>query len=360
MPREVVLKTEIDAFNLLRSINDGSIDADDIKLKFDGWPLAQIHLVGPKYHNSITPSIMKAFIELQRGIHRAYAYAEYGTYNVNKLTVEDKKKLELAIGVEDGSSIFNIDLQEILDKAFGSAVSKMSSKELVLLIIVLGSLYAGNTAYKDYLQDRKDARQKEIIIEEKKAHIETFQFMSAQETERMKLIRDIAKSYPAIDNVQRHAHDTATEVFKRAGMAEKIGVGGAEITGEEAQLLTRNAKRKSAEVRLDGSYRLMEVNSSFINGFKVKVRNVDSGAVFWAKVQDTSLTEPNKAALIDAEWGKVPVKLKINAKDLAGSISQALIVDVESFTEQEKENYLGRFNESEADESSSDSTSEEL
>lgn len=340
MSQEIIIRSENDAFALIKKLQSNEVDADAIDLKFDGWPLLELHIEGPKYHNSITPSMMKGFIELQRGVHRAFAYAKYGTYNVNKLTDEEKQKLELSIEVSDGSSIFGVDLEEILE-SFGlrDAVSNMSGKEIIFLVLVLGTIYAGSTSYKAYLDDRRETRVLEVTSEEKIKHLETLSFMSTQETERMKIISDLATKYSSIENAQRHAYDSKTEIFKRAGTAKNIEFDNVSISGEDAQFLTRNAKRKSEDIRMDGSYRLLEVNSSLASDFKVKVRNIDTGSIFWSHVQESSLTTPIRKALIEAEWGKFPVKLKINAKDLAGTISKAMIIGVTALTEKEVEEY---------------------
>ena len=219
----------------------------------------------------------------------------------------------------------------------------MSSRELVVLVIMLAALYAGDSAYKAYLEERKNIRAEEVRREEQRDHLEAMQFMSEQETERMRIMAEFAREYPSVENAQRHAHDTATEMFKRAGgTADTIKLDGIELTGADAQLLTRNAQRKSSQVRLDGLYRLWEVNSSFASDFKVKVRNISTGSIFWAKLEGYTLTEENRAALQNAEWGKYPINLRINATDLSGEIRNAIVVGVSELSEEEKAAYLAR------------------
>lgn len=343
MPHEYTVGSESEAFDLLDRIRTGELDFDDLRVKFDGWPVFEMHLAGPKYHSTITPSMMKAFIEFQKGIYRAYAYAKYSTYNVNKLTDDEKRQLEIAIQVGEGCSRFDVDLQELLNNFFSKAVDKMSSRELVVLVIMLAALYAGDSAYKAYLEERKNIRAEEVRREEQRDHLEAMQFMSEQETERMRIMAEFAREYPSVENAQRHAHDTATEMFKRAGgTADTIKLDGVELTGADAQLLTRNAQRKSSQVRLDGLYRLWEVNSSFASDFKVKVRNISTGSIFWAKLEGYTLTEANRAALQNAEWGKYPINLRINATDLSGEIRNAIVVGVSELSEEEKAAYLAR------------------
>ncbi|MGB0732122.1 MAG: hypothetical protein ACPGPF_00105 [Pontibacterium sp.] len=340
MPTEIVISSEQDAIDLLNDIHGEKLSANDLSIKFDGWPKVDFHIKGDKYHQSITPALMNAFIEMQRGVNRAYTVAKYGSYNVSQLTDVDKKKLEIAVSVGDGSSIFGLDFQEILENFLSGAVSKMTSKELIFLVVTLGLMYAGDSAYKAYLQDRKDARELEAQIKEQESNLTNLQFMSEKETERLKIVATIAQTHAAVDNVQRHAFDTATELFKRAATADSIEIGNAEISGEIAKKLTRNAKRKSEDVRLDGDYRILEVNSSLAKGFKVKIRNISNSMVFTASFKDGVLNDRVRATLADAEWSKIPVKLVINGKDLSGQITKAEVFDVQRLDQAEIDKYL--------------------
>lgn len=339
MPLEIIIRSEADALSLLEKMHDNEILFDDISVTFDGWPKLDIHVTGEKYHNTITPTMMKAFIEYQKGIHRAYSHAKYGVYNSNKLTDEDKKILELEVEVTDGSSNYSVDVQKMVEKIIEQGLDKMTGEQILIFLLVMGVSFFSVTALKAYLEDRKHARLAEGTSNEKLESLETMKFMSSEETKRMEIMSMFASTNPAIDNMQRHAYDAATELFKRAGTADSIEVDGVSVSGSEAQFLTRNAKRKSEDIRMDGSYRLLEVNSSLASEFRVKIRNIDTGAIFWSHVQESSLTEPIRNALIDAEWGKLPVKLKINAKDLAGTISKAMIIGVTPLTDQEVEEY---------------------
>lgn len=60
------LRDDDHALDLIRSISAGEVSPTDIKLDFSDWPKYTIHLTGEKYHQSITPSVMKGFLELQK------------------------------------------------------------------------------------------------------------------------------------------------------------------------------------------------------------------------------------------------------------------------------------------------------
>ena len=83
-----------------------------------------------------------------------------------------------------------------------------------------------------------------------------------------------------------------------------------------AESLTRNARRKSTEVRLDRIYRLVKLDWSDPLKFRVRVYNTETNLHVDADVQDDSLDGRTKSALREAEWSRAPIFLRINAKIL--------------------------------------------
>lgn len=80
---------------------------------------------------------------------------------------------------------------------------------------------------------------------------------------------------------------------------------------------------------MDGQYRILSVDSSNPDEFKVKLRCLRSKTEFVAKVQDKTMEGRHIEALKNGEWTRSPVKLQINAKDLEGSIKDAVVIKAE-------------------------------
>ena len=81
-------------------------------------------------------------------------------------------------------------------------------------------------------------------------------------------------------------------------------------------------------IRLDGEFRILQVDSSDPTQFKVKVQNQKNGEELEAIVQDDSLDQHNRTILQTAEWLRQPVSLKINARQLRGKYKDATILEV--------------------------------
>ena len=110
----IIIRSEEDAYQVLERAYRGKIN-NYAELKFDGWPTLNLHPKGKKFDQSITPTVMKGLIELQRGIYKSYASAGYGNSS-KRLTEIEKTELEIKVDVKKGSSSFDINFQEIATK----------------------------------------------------------------------------------------------------------------------------------------------------------------------------------------------------------------------------------------------------
>lgn len=327
MADAIKIRNEDDAFKVIQEFLDGARFKGGVEL--EGWPKLKVRLVGDKFESSITPSVMKSFIELQNVIYKSYAIAQYDTDDTRRLSKEERDELEIEVKVEEGSSIFEVDFQEVLIKFAEKAGETMPPEMMVVTILGLGVLWAGKTSYAAYLNYRKDVRSAEAKTEEQRDSLSTIEALSKQETARLEVLNRLLVSQPRLESVSRQVYDARTEMLKGFSTADEATVSGITVSGDIAQELVTNARRKAAEKRLDGFYRIVRVDSSNPDEFKVKVRKHRSSDEFEAIVEDTSLNEEKKDVLQYAEWERTTVFLSINAKVLDGAIKQAIVVGVE-------------------------------
>ncbi|WP_409264697.1 hypothetical protein [Pseudomonas sp. KCJK9000] len=327
MADPIKIRNEDDAFKAIQEFLDGAHFKGGVEL--EGWPKLKVRLVGDKFESSITPSVMKSFIELQNVIYKSYAIAQYDTEDTRRLSKEERDELEIEVKVEEGSSIFEVDFQDVLIKFAEKAGETMPPELMVVTILGLGVLWAGKTSYAAYLNYRKDVRAAEAKTEEQRDSLSTIEALSKQETARLEVLNRLLVSQPRLESVSRQVYDTRNEMLKGFATADEATVSGVTVTGDVAQELVTNARRKAVEKRLDGFYRIVRVDSSNPDEFKVKIRKHRSTEEFEAVVEDTSLDEEKKDVLQYAEWERTTVFLSINAKVLDGAIKQAIVVGVE-------------------------------
>lgn len=299
------------------------------ELKLDGWPKLHVRLVGEKFDGTITPTVMKSFLELQNLVYRSYAIAQYGTDDTRKLSKEERDELEIEVKVEEGSSIFEVDFQDVLVKFATKAAEQMTPEMIAVTVLGLGVLWAGKTTYAAYLNNRREIRQAESKTEEQRDMLQSIERLSKQETERLKIIDNMMLRQPALAQVGSQAYDTQTEMLRGFASAEQATVGEVTVTADIAGELITNARRKTVEQRLDDYYRILRVDSSNPDEFRVKVRKNKGTLEFEAVVEDSFLNAEMKEVLQYAEWERTVVLLRINAKVLDTNIKQAVILGVE-------------------------------
>lgn len=329
---DIIIRSEDDAYEILNKASQNEINRYGA-IRFEGWPSFTLHLKGEKFDHSITPTVMRGLCEFQRGLYRSYAAAKFDD-PTKRLTVAEKDALEIKVGVQGGSSIYDISYQQIANKIIEELGPRMNPTEVLVTVVLIAVLFFGSSAYKSYLSARKEVRIKEITDETQKEALATLRFSSEQETKRTVLISQLAKNDHKIENIERLAYDTHTEIIKSLSSAYESRLDGIRLTPDVTEILTQNARRKSNEVRLDGEYRLLRLDWSDATKFKVKVINIKSGIQIDAIVQDDSLTGKYKEALKAAEWSRVPVALKINAKLLGDDdYHDAVILSAELLSE---------------------------
>ncbi|WP_233466391.1 hypothetical protein [Enterobacter asburiae] len=324
---DILINTDEEAFALIESYLSGYPLPDNIS--FDGWPVLSFRLEGDNFQQSITPSVMKGFIEMQSQINKSYALAKYGVPDPRRLTKEEREDLEIKVKVEKGSSVFNVDIDGFLTKLGQELVGKMSPQEIMITLLGAALIWGGASIFKRFLDNRKEVRLAEISKDGDKEHLRTMQSMSQEETKRLELLTKFIDRKPLLDNMDRMSYDAKTEMVKSFARADLAEIDGVTLDAELARELTTNARRRSTEMRIDGVYRIEEVNNTDPEAFKVKARNINTNQRLNCLVQSVFLDESgNKDALVKAEWERKPVHLSINAKHVDGDIKSAIILYV--------------------------------
>jgi len=317
-----VVDSEQMVYELLeRYLDDGLVIGDPGSLDFRGYPPLKIKMSGEHFHGTITPKVMKAFLELQKSIYKSYALAKYGEENVNRLTKAEKEALEIVVKVEDGSSLFEIDAQAILTEM----VRNMSGEQAVAVILVVSAMSLGAFAYKAYLNNRKEIRERELTSEEDLRRLEQVVALSEQETKRMEIMGRFVASNPAAARSLENSVQAKDEMLSSFTGADSVEIDGFTVSNEVASELVKTKRTPSIIDRLDGLYRVLSVDSSDPLSFKIRVRNQE-GVEFVASVLDETLDRRHKTLIQQAEWGRDMVHLRITAKLVSGVVREATVI----------------------------------
>lgn len=315
----IKITSEADAWKLLEQTLKEGIPDGLFEIVFDEWPVLEFKLQGEKFNSSLTVKVMEGFIDLQKNLNRTYAQIRYNKPSSRILTDVEREELEIVVRVDKGSSLFQVDLQGAAETIFKGAVAQMNGPEIVVAILGGALIWGGVTVAKAYFEHVRQKKQ-----------IDTTSFLSEQETKRMQIFADAMQKHQSLIPPYQRAEETFNKILKGASEADYFEIGGQVIPQDVVQGLVQQTRTRSEEVQLNGIYRIQKVDSSKPEGFLIGVRSEESGLTFTAKLEDKWVhrRDANLTLLQQAEWGKEPVYLRINGKELHGQISQAIILDV--------------------------------
>ena len=321
-----------DAVALLKQALDDKLDHYDLHIadleKFS------MHLTGDKFHQTITPSLMKGFIDLQNAIYRSYAQIKYNEPSILKLSKQEKDELELEVKVIDGSSGFEVNVQELFEKLITLLAGKMTSKHIFILVLSTILLYGGYESYTYYLENQKEIRMAEIALEKdigaKQERLATVALLSDRsDTDTQKVLARAAEFSPQVKNIKEEANNASHSLIKSAQAAESIDFdnGKIKLSGEAAKELSKTSPTKWENVRIDGIYHIINVDSSHSAKRKIRIRNINTQDEILAILENDTLDQRYLDIIQDAEWGYNPVQLKVRAKELNGRFKEAEITE---------------------------------
>jgi hypothetical protein len=324
----LVIKNENEAWEAIRQLLEGELqfkNLDGFDLK--NWP--KIKITVQQGESIITPSMMEGFLELQKAILRSHALLRYGAGDLRRLPDDDKDALQFEVKVTEGSSNYEIDLQALLEKIGLGLIDKMEPWHIVAVVIAMGVLYAGGSYLKTVLQHKLEKRRMEIQAQEKKDQLEHLQFTAQQETERQKLLADLVKRVPEVRAIESHAENAKNALLESVSTVPSAKIDGVAIDGETAAELMKSARRHSEEIRTSATYRVLRVDTTSPEGFRVRLQNIRTAQELTAIVPDAVRYEKQCDDIQEAEWSKGRVKVTIEGIRRGDDISDAKIVATE-------------------------------
>lgn len=322
MALEVIIRNEQDAWNWLRKALDNSPDLDQpVDLKFDGWPILNLHFSGHDFDASVPTRIMPPLLDAQKEIHRLFCLLRYGEQNLRKLTNDDRERLELVVKVEKGSSEFLTNLAEKLEEIGKSAVSRMESKHILIAVLGGALMWTSEVAWKAWLDQQAKVKEVETRVQ-----------MSQLEKEKLALFQRAVKADPALKDVSNGIDDFRNDALHKMKPADSFAVPNTniEVDGRYAADITHKPKEQSHETRIDGEFVIQSVASGETSGFKLKVKRVLDGKLIAISIPADALNNEQIEILKNNEWAKKPVILEINAKILRGEITAATLVSAKN------------------------------
>ncbi|MCG7574428.1 hypothetical protein MHM39_12695 [Phaeobacter sp. CNT1-3] len=333
----IEINSEQDAWATLHGLINGNLEIDSIDdLRFGDWVGTRVYIPEGKYDSALSAYMMQGWQDAQRAIYRSYALLKKGDANARSLTDEERSRLELVVKVSSGSSDQKADILDVLKETALSAVGKMEPKQIATVLIVLILTWGGTSVTSNWLNNQKEIKLTELRETSSQRAFETIDRAlqtigpNSMTDDQRQVLRQATEEVPALVDLQNEAENARHSITRHATKTD-AQVNGVSVPSEAGQRITRETRQSANEVRKDGNYRILKVDTTVPDGFRVLVENIETGERFSADVQQVLESHEDRAVIQAAEWSKVPVRLQVNARQKRGQIIEAIILKAEKF-----------------------------
>ena len=321
---ELVIRNEEDAWRILQQALSGELGNAKWSLAFDGWPSYKIRIEGRDWHQSVPTRIMPALLAMQRNIYKTYADLRYFDGNVARLTEEERELLELVVTVGNGSSLFGIKFDEILNEIAKRVADKMTGAQLIQIVVavafITGTTYLGSSWIAAQTEQKRIAADAAKTAEEADLKLA----LSQEETKRLQLVGKVAASSQPVADSWAREEEVTREVLKRVKPQDRVEIGSFRLTGSEANEIAKAARAAATSLEISGNFRVLRVDASGNADFKVRVMSVPDGEEFNIFVP-LGLAIEQQRLIQQAEWTRTVIHLDILAERYRGLIRNASV-----------------------------------
>lgn len=335
--KHVTLETAEDALAYLEQLA-GAGDAGNIEDFELGTALKELQIIisGPNYNGQLTGEIAKALGQYQDAIYSFAKIVIFDQPNA-RLTVEQKKELELLIDVNEGSLDLKVNFGKLFD-ALKEPLSKMSPESARTLIISLALIATlGITTYTlgtRALENKDRADQREHVAEVLKTTLESnnqtidtaLNFLDAQlSRESEQVARSARSSIAAMSKAQTVG---LTEVAKAAPDATELAFGTSVLDQDAIQTMSQRSPRALAD-RFDAEGEYQVLAETLPGGItKVTFHGKDLPGEITVDFSEDEFTKAQSDALWDAIRDRTSVYVKLQATLIRGSVKGGVLVDI--------------------------------
>lgn len=328
---DTVLKvsSEEDALELLARVLAGEISDDSTKsIQFDGWPNLNIYLPRTPTSSSISPTMMEAFIELQKSVYRSYSLLNNDSGDLRGLSHIEKGELEFRVDVKGGSSDYSTDFAQAITTIGTSVASKMTPTDTFIAVLVIATLYAGSNCLKAWLKHKAEQRRDESHNEETKLYLGAQRDLMQHDERLLGILTDAIQSKSVLGDIEAVIDPARQSVVRAVGEERGGTIQGVNISSRLADEVSSSRRQQSVVEDIQGVYRVSKVDTTSPDGFRVTFADIGTGDEITASLQDAVISEEHREKIQKAEWNKVPIQVWFRVRRLRSRYIDALVVDV--------------------------------
>lgn len=153
---ECVIRSEYDAWALLKQVASNDFEDKAVLPEFKGWPDLKIKYWRDGENRRLTAPMMEGLLEVQEALYRAFLLVEDDTSNLRRLSDYQREKYEIAFTINSGSTEAKPNWPDVAKEFVHTVASKMTGKQATIVILIAMLSYGGSTAWSDYLEHKAE------------------------------------------------------------------------------------------------------------------------------------------------------------------------------------------------------------
>lgn len=291
---------------------------DHKQFKISDWSPQLLYFPEEEIGHSVRPALARAVTEFHASISKAYALAVYGKPNRLLLRKEDRDALDLIFVVTDGSNGLEA-MAKAIENLTEKMVSKMTGKQITGIIAAIILLYFGADTAKYFYASSLEAKAEKISSDERI-------FLSEQETERMKLLKDAMDKFGIDPSMTDEAEEGLKALTRPATQENVTRIRGVELNNRQANVILSTDNKNKEGKRLDGDYRVVDINTETEDGFFVRLQDVETNQEIPAYANYSELTQEDIHTIFAVAEEKSALYALVNAFFVGEKITKAYIV----------------------------------
>lgn len=329
---QVIIANEQDIDNVIsRVVQDISYLEENKLVISDEFPKKlHIKLVGEKFDSSITSSVMKGLLELQKSIYHLYAYSTYGDAS-KRLTQEEKSRLELVVEVREGSAELFLELLPVLKEA----LKQMTGAQVLAGMGILGAVYLAGKISTALIQANKEKSVEiERQITEQQKQITEQQKQITQQKDNDNKIKAHENSLDALKEVVSITQDAQVKMFRSISKApfSSIQVNDESFSHEDivSQVKSERVKIKPYQNVISGWYFVTRLDFDDDETYVYLIDKDTKREIKKVAVQAAFISEQDYA-LIEGAKDREAIHLRLmvtwKADDIISAVIESILKD---------------------------------
>jgi hypothetical protein len=327
-PRSVQIRSEEEAWALLEQLaTNDDFDANILPV-IKQWAKVEYTFWIDGQNAVLTAPVMRAMLDLQDGINRAFIFINEGTTNLRSLSEEERKSYEAVFKIKRGSSKIDVDLQELCKEFGKQALEKMTGKQIATVIVAFALLFGGNSYWKAWLEHQKDLTVAEANNDQIKELLTAQKYADEADLKKFELMNATIQAALGNRALIEASDEGRKGALKAAARVDGMKVAGATISPEIAKPMARSARTTSEQDTVTNQYDVIRVDTEIDDGFRVRLRDTHTGEEFFASVRERMLSLKDRDLIQQGEWKKKPIEARLLVTRRRGEIVEARVAEV--------------------------------